>query len=343
MTTARSRLVDLDVTRYYHCISRCVRRAFLCGEGYEHRKQWIEDRLELLASNFAISVCGFSVMDNHLHVLVRLDPDVAKQWSDEEVVRRWIAVYPPRTLDLDDPKVMRMWIDHELSDASKVTKYRQRLTQLGWLMKALKEPLARLANKEDDCKGTFWESRYKSIAILDEEAMLATCAYIDLNPVAAGMAATPETSRHTSVRQRVRHVKAKGKLEQLKAAVAGSVADGRAAGRIEQDHWLCPLEDRRGRARQGMLEGFSLGSYLSLVDYTSRLYRNGKARLSREVAGIFDRLGTSSEFWGQRMKALFARSRLLGSYFTTDRARLRELAASRGVHHLDNLITVPGG
>ena len=347
MTMARSQLVDLDVTRYYHCISRCVRRAFLCGEGFEHRKQWIEDRIELLAASFAVSVCGFSVMDNHLHVLVRLDPDAAKQWSDEDVVRRWIAVYPPRTLDVKDPKIVQMWVDHELKNERKVAAYRQRLAELGWFMKALKEPLARLANKEDDCKGTFWESRYKSIAILDEEALLATCAYIDLNPVAAGIAATPETSRHTSVRQRVRHAKAKGKLPQLKAAAASSVDGSRAAGRVEQDHWLCPLEDRRGLAtndgpREGMLQGFSLGSYLLLVDYTGRLCRNGKARLSREVAGIFDRLGTSAEFWEHRLKKLFAKPRLLGSYFATDQQRLRDLAEQRGMHHLDNLIAVPG-
>jgi REP element-mobilizing transposase RayT len=349
MTMARSLLVDLSVTRYYHCISRCVRRAFLCGDGYEHRKQWIENRIELLAGSFAVSVCGFSVMDNHLHVLIRLDPDMATGWSDEDVVRRWIAVYPPRTLDLKDPKVVQMWVDHELKNEERVATYRQRLTELGWFMKALKEPLARLANKEDDCKGTFWESRYKSIAILDEEALLATCAYIDLNPVAAGIAATPETSRHTSVRQRVRHVKAKGKLKHLKAAAAGSAMGNRVAGRIEQDHWLCPLEDRRargsagkgGESREGMLEGFSLGSYLLLVDYTGRLCRNGKARLSRELAGIFERLGTSAEFWGQRLKNLFAKSRLLGSYFATDRNRLRELAARRGKHHLDNLIAMP--
>lgn len=78
MTVARSQLVNVSVKRYYHCISRCVRRAFLCGEGFEHRRQWIEDRLELLAGCFAVSVCGFSVMDNHLHVLVRLDQDDAK-------------------------------------------------------------------------------------------------------------------------------------------------------------------------------------------------------------------------------------------------------------------------
>ena len=88
MTMARRKLMDLGVTRYYHCISRCVRRAMLCGEGFEHRKLWIEDRLELLAANFAVSACGFAVMDNHLHVLARLDPAAASEWSDEEIVRR---------------------------------------------------------------------------------------------------------------------------------------------------------------------------------------------------------------------------------------------------------------
>ena len=99
MTVARSELVDVSVTRYYHCISRCVRRAFLCGEGFEHRKQWIEDRLETLSGCFAVSVCGFAVMDNHLHVLVRLDGDDAKSWSAEEVVRRWITVLVQRDVE----------------------------------------------------------------------------------------------------------------------------------------------------------------------------------------------------------------------------------------------------
>ncbi len=168
MTVARSQLVDPEVTRYYHCISRCVRRAMLCGEGFEHRKQWIEDRLELLAECFAVSVCGFAVMDNHLHVLVRLDDEEVRAWSDEDVVRHWIRVYPPKTLKGDVIEINQAWIDHQLKDKKKVTSMRERLDSLGWFMKALKEPLARLANKEDGCKGTFWESRYKSIAILDE-------------------------------------------------------------------------------------------------------------------------------------------------------------------------------
>ena len=96
MTIARAHLVDPAVTRWYHCITRCVRRAFLLGEGASDRKVWIEKRLRELAEIFAVAVGGFSVLDNHLHVLVRLDPEVAQGWSDEEVVRRWGRLFPPR-------------------------------------------------------------------------------------------------------------------------------------------------------------------------------------------------------------------------------------------------------
>jgi REP element-mobilizing transposase RayT len=82
MTMARSQLVDVSVMRWYHCITRCVRRAFLLVEGPIDRREWIELRLKELADIFAVAVGGFSVMDNHLHVLVRLDPDVAAAWSD---------------------------------------------------------------------------------------------------------------------------------------------------------------------------------------------------------------------------------------------------------------------
>jgi REP element-mobilizing transposase RayT len=343
MTAARSQLVDVKVTRYYHCISRCVRRAFLCGDGFEHRKQWIEDRLRTLSGCFAVSVCGFAVMDNHLHVLVRLDTDAINSWSAAEVVRRWTTAYPPKSATGEESEVSQAWIDEQATDEARVALLRARLANLGWFMKALKEPLARLANKEDECKGTFWESRYKSIAILDEEALLATCTYIDLNPVAAGVASAPESSPHTSVQQRVQHAASKGRLEELKAAARGSVAGSRAAGDVEEDLWLCPMEDRRrqGSLREGLREGFSLGSYLLLVDYTSRLCRAGKARVSREVASLLDRMGTSAEVWGHRIRKLFEKSRLLGSYFCTDRARLREVARQRGVHHLDNVVASP--
>jgi hypothetical protein len=273
-------------------------------------------------------------------VLVRLDPTAAKSWTEEDVVRRWLAVYPPRTLDFDDPACVQARISDELKRPKQVAEYRRRLQDLGWFMKALKEPLSRMANKEDDCKGAFWEGRFKSIAILDDEALLATCAYIDLNPVAAGIAAAPETSAHTSVRQRVKHALQKGKLAALKEAARGAVAGSRAAGRFEESHWLCPVQDARqqGASREGMLESFSLGSYLLLVDYTGRLVRQGKARISSEVAGILDRLGTSADFWNARLQQMLAKSRLFGHYFATRRQRLRDLAEQRGLHHLDNAV-----
>ena len=101
MTIARSKLVDVAVTRWYHCISRCVRRAFLLGEGVRagERKDWIENRLKELDAIFAVSVGGFSIMDNHLHLLLRVDPETARSWSAEDVVRRWFQLYPPRGAD----------------------------------------------------------------------------------------------------------------------------------------------------------------------------------------------------------------------------------------------------
>ena len=84
MTIARVHLVDPLVSRWYHCITRCVRRAKLLGEKTD-RKEWIEHRLKELAEIFGISVAWFAVLDNHLHLLVRLDPETVKNWSDEEV------------------------------------------------------------------------------------------------------------------------------------------------------------------------------------------------------------------------------------------------------------------
>jgi hypothetical protein len=104
MTMARSQLVDVSVTRWYHSITRCVRRAFLLAEGPTEnndtqfdRKEWIELRLQELACSFSVAVGGFSVMDNHLHVLVRLDPDLATAWSDEDVVRGGVSYSHPET------------------------------------------------------------------------------------------------------------------------------------------------------------------------------------------------------------------------------------------------------
>src|ERR1700688_3959013 len=134
--------------------------------------------------------------------------------------------------------------------------------------------------------------------------ILATCAYIDLNPVAAGIAEVPEANPHTSVTTRVEHVTAQGRASDLKAAEHGSLAGSSASAGMEESIWLCPIEDRHklDSSREGMLEGFSLGSYLILVDYTGRLFRDGKAAISAELSGILNRLGSRDASWQARLE-----------------------------------------
>ncbi len=342
MTMARAHLVDPAVTRWYHCITRFVRRAFLLGEGTHDRKAWIENRLQELAQVFSIAVAGFSVLDNHLHLLVRLDSDIAKGWSDDEVVRRWGRLFPPRDRELKPIEVSDEWVQAKRNDTAWVARARDRLASLSWFMKCLKEPLSRLANKQDRTKGAFFESRFKSVAILDEESLLATCVYIDLNPVAAGIAAVPEASEHTSIKERVEHVEAQGRSDDLKAARSGSVAGSESAAGLEEALWLCPIEDRRGldSTREGMLQVMSLGSYLLVVDFTGRLFREGKSRVSHEVAEILERLGTSVETWQSRLEKLRV-GRFFGRVFGSSRQRLREAAEHLGMRRLPNVIGCP--
>ena len=308
------------------------------AEAAPGRKDWIENRLKELDQIFAVSLGGFSLMDNHLHLLLRIDPEVASGWSDTEVVERWFRLFPPRGADRKPMKVSKEIMDARVANLAWVAETRKRLSSLGWFMKCLKEPLARLANKQDECTGAFFEGRFKSIAILDEESLLSVCAYIDLNPVAAGIAPTPEASEHTSVKARVEHVKTSGRTEDLKAAELGSVAAMRVSGGLEDDLWLVPIEDRRqsGAVREGMRSGFTLGQYLMLVEYTGRMLREGKAAISSEVEEIFARLGSTAKTWWQRMQKLTG-GRLLGRFLAASRDRLRQLASTLKVRHLANV------
>jgi REP element-mobilizing transposase RayT len=342
MTIARSQLISVSVTRWYHCVTRCVRRAFLLGEGESDRKQWIENRIEELAQVFAVAVGGFSVMDNHLHLLLRLDPDLAAGWSVEEITRRWGRLFPPRDKRRRPLPISENWVRDRVKDVAWVARARERLQSISWFIKCLKEPLARLANRQEKARGAFFEERFKSVGILDEESLLAVSAYIDLNPVAAGIAEVPETSAHTSIKARVDHTEARGQTAQLEAARGGSAVGSQAAGGLEESLWLCPIEDRRrlDSSREGMLEGFSLGSYLQLVDHTGRLFRQGKALVSPELAGILDRLGTTAQGWQARLEKLRT-GRWFGRFLAASRQKLREAAERVNVRRVANLAGCP--
>ena len=99
---ARGKSMDPAKVQVFHTVQRCVRRAFLCGEdavsgkSYDHRKQWIRERLEFLASIFAIDLLTYTVLSNHLHLVMRSRPDVVAAWSNQEVVARYWRLHPQR-------------------------------------------------------------------------------------------------------------------------------------------------------------------------------------------------------------------------------------------------------
>ncbi|WP_353372909.1 transposase, partial [Aliiglaciecola sp. NS0011-25] len=215
MPLARKRQINLSDTPYYHCVSRCVRRAFLCGEdeltgkSYEHRRQWVEDRLLFLTTVFAIEVCAYAVMSNHTHVVLHVNADKAKHWTDTEIAQRWHKLHKGTLLSQRlTSKEAPVFTDAEqITLQSTLSVYHNRLTDISWFMRELNEPIARQANQEDDCTGHFWEGRFKSQALLDEHALAACMVYVDLNPIRAKMATTPESSNHTSIKRRIHDFK----------------------------------------------------------------------------------------------------------------------------------------
>ena len=214
MPEPRYRQVSIEDTPYYHCISRCVRRAFLCGSDpltgfdFNHRRQWIVDRIKLLCSVFSIDLCAYAIMSNHYHIVVRLNADELKHWSDEEVARRWMKIFSGSLL-MQQYRMNASLSEAELKYvADLLVTWRERLGNLSWFMRCINEPIARMANREDHCSGRFWEGRFKSQALLDARAVLACMAYVDLNPIRAAMARTPETSDYTSIQERIQHPEA---------------------------------------------------------------------------------------------------------------------------------------
>ena len=225
MTYPRAHLVDPS-GGVYHVCSRCVRRAWLCGRdeltgyNFDHRRDWLENRILELAEIFAIDLYGYAVMSNHYHIVLHLDPSKSNDWSDEDVVDRWMKLCPRRATGEHARQIKAMYRMTLLQDTERLTVLRSRLCSLSWFMRFINEPLARLANKEDNCKGRFWEGRFKSQQLLDENAILAAMIYVDLNPVRAGIAENAGTATHTSLQKRLTEISRKGKMTALNQANA---------------------------------------------------------------------------------------------------------------------------
>jgi REP element-mobilizing transposase RayT len=209
MTLPRSQLISLNSTPLYHCVSQCVRRAFLCGKdpvsgkNYEHRREWLEERILYLAQYFCIQVAAYAVMSNHYHIVLRVDKDTAINLSPKEVIEHWQGMFKGTLLSnqfLVDPESLSVPQMTEL--LKQVEVWRERLYDISWFMRCINEFIAKKANRKDKCTGRFWEGRFKSQALLDEKALIACMAYVDLNPVRAGISRQPANSSYTSIKTR---------------------------------------------------------------------------------------------------------------------------------------------
>lgn len=272
----RSHMIPAGSDGVFHCTSRCVRRAYLCGEdaqtgrSYAHRKDWMEARVLTLARTFAVALHSYSVMSNHFHVVVQLCPATADGWSDEDVVERWLS--------LGGRPRCQQRVQALLGQPERVQTLRERLCSLSWFMRYLKEPIARRANKEDGCTGRFWEGRFDAQALLDESAVLSAMVYVELNPLRAGMVRRPERAGHCSLRRRLRNPRAHPLPAPLRP-----LADGASTRAVS----------------------LSLAEYLRLLDWSARrLHPRGRARLAPDAPAVLERIGVTPSHWLAQLPAL---------------------------------------
>jgi REP element-mobilizing transposase RayT len=304
MGLPRSKYVRDGQEGVYHCFSRCVRRAFLYGydaltqRDFSHRKAWLVDRLRQLAAIFAIDVCAYAVMENHYHTILRTRPDIVAGWSDQEVATRWVTLFP-RRCNLKKPVIptIEAQIRALMDCPDRIAVLRKRLCSLSWFMGRLNEFIARAANKEDEVKGRFWESRFKCQALLDEAAIAAGMVYVDLNPVRAGIAGTPEESDFTSIQERIRAWQMEMTLANTVSAVSDDSSDlsESLANKAFSDCWLCPVASESGR--RGILP-MAAAEYFDLVDKSGRTIRGDKrGAIDAGLAPILLRIGANPEAW----------------------------------------------
>jgi REP element-mobilizing transposase RayT len=297
MTRPRKALISLTDTPYYHITSRCVRRAYLCGvdhysgQSYEHRRQWVVDRIRLLSSLFAIDVCAYAVMSNHYHLVLKLCPNQLNSLSEDDIMDRWCALFkgPLLIQRYRDGEGLKSYERTTVSDIVNV--WRSKLSSISWFMRCLNQPIAHQANQEDKCTGKFWESRFSSQALKSEEALLSCMTYVDLNPVRAGIADTPETSSYTSIRERLRPE------FDLQQAIDDQTDCGELLNFETSLKPLLAFENRVVNDPQaGIL--FNFEEYLALVDWTGRIIRSDKrGHIDSDLPPMLSRLKITMDQW----------------------------------------------
>lgn len=288
MAIPRKYLVDKETPCFYHCISRCVRRAYLCGDdphtgnNCDHRKDWLVNRMLELASIFSVELYAYAVMDNHYHLVLYLDPLAPEKWTNLEIAEKWLQAYPSK---LDEPgfeQQRELKKQAIVASPTKLKEYRKRFGSLSWFMSRLNEPLAKLSNEEDIVKGRFWESRFTSVALLDESAVLSCMAYVDLNPIRAGMVENLQDSLYTSVKKR---------LEQLQTGGT-------------QPNQLNKIIRPMAKAVDGRVMNVKLNDYIQLVEWAGKsIVHPNKAAMPIHINTLLINMNLQPDNWLNQVKS----------------------------------------
>ncbi|HEY0981525.1 transposase [Schlesneria sp.] len=328
---ARAEVFSPDEVAIVHVMNRVVRRCFLLGtdsltgKNYDHRKGWIEDLLKRYAACFGIDLLGFAILSNHFHLILRSRPDVVATWDDAEVARRWLLLCPIRKDDHGNPlEPNQAELDFIQNDPRKLEIIRLRLSDIGWWMRLLCQTVAMRANHEDNEIGRFWQSRFRAVRLLDEAALVACAAYVDLNPIRATMADQLETSDYTSVQRRIQAQQNQSELRNTVSPSDRSSTESKPSRRSFKktndpktkqlstaDRFLAPLplDERNGKtgpvaSRTGDRcsdKGFlpmTQENYLRLLRWTAKqLPRERRSRTSPELKEVFSKLDLNANAW----------------------------------------------
>jgi len=353
--TLRAEQFDPKEICIVHLVQRCVRRAYLTGQDavtgkdYGFRREWIRCRMERLASVFGVDILTYAILSNHMHLVVRTRPDVVQAWTNDEVALRWLRVFPGKRFDEQLAEPTTVDVKALAGNMERIAVVRSRLSDPSWFMRALSEPIARLANKQDECTGSFWEGRFKAQTITDEAGLLACSMYVDLNPIRAALVESPEQAVHTSAYDRIAALHGKtipsaaAELVAMEPEEKGKIIrtstqemlrkrkaemKKKRGPSILRDAWLSPLTlDERGkpgpqvsksniRASDKGFLSIKLEGYLKLLDWTGRQSSGEKASIPAELLPILDRLGIAGEMWRDlvwNFKRYFGRSSAAGS------------------------------
>ncbi len=297
----RRDVVDPDSVGVYHCYSRCAQGSYLCGfdqvtgTDYSHRKKWITDRQSLLVSVYAMELLAYAILDNHMHHVIRTRPDLAKSWTDEEVVRRWCRLHPQKSekgevVELTDTRLKAL-----LKDEATVRLWRSRLASLSWYMKELKEDIAKRANRESGKRGHFFDARFRSPRLADVITLLLCLLYVDLNSVRAGIVDSPETYIYGSFRSRVRAYQGRCKGSSSEDDLEEPVPDATLQPIPEEGEEGNFTAPQCRPSDKGILP-MATHCYFELVDWVGRNVRNDKrGAIPRQLEPILERIGCAPE------------------------------------------------